>query len=102
MNQHRLRRATKHAAMFASLLAITSPAFGAEVYGTVTVDGRPFVGTLTLPDGSQIQIANGEYRIFLPAGIYPVVFEQNGQRLDATIQSSSVPVSQDIRLVSPR
>jgi hypothetical protein len=95
----RLRAASRHAAMFVSLLAITAPAFGAEVSGMVTLDGRPFVGKLKLSDGTQVDIIDGQYRIFVAAGDYPVTFEhQNGRTFRATIHSSTVPVNRDINL----
>jgi len=95
----RLRAASGHAAMFISLLAITAPAFSAEVSGKVYLDGRPFVGRLTLPNGSQVDI-NGDYKIFVPAGVYSVVLDENGRQFGTTIQSSTVPVVQDINLSS--
>jgi len=94
----RLRVVSKYAAIFISSLAIGAPAFGEEVSGKVYVDNRPFVGKLKLSDGTQIDINNGEYRIFVPAGDYPVTFESNGRAFPATIHSSTVPVNIDIYL----
>jgi hypothetical protein len=88
--------------MFISVLAVAGPALAAEVSGRVTLDNQPFVGLLKLPDGSEVQITNGEFRIFVPAGEYQVKFETGGRSIPATIQSSTLPVSQDINLVSQR
>ena len=94
----RLRAAYRHAAMFVLLFTISAPAFCAEVSGKVTLDGQPFDGMLTLPNGVQVHIQNGEYRILIPDGAYPVVFDKDGRRFHATIESSTVPVRQDIIL----
>ena len=96
-----LRSATRLAAMFIPFLTVTTPAFGAEVSGTATIDGRPFAGTLRLPDGTHVDITNGEYRVFVPAGVYTVVLD-NGRRFNATIKSSTIPVTQNINLDSQR
>lgn len=94
----RLRAASRHAAVFISLLAITSPAFGEEVYGKVILEGSPFNGTLTLSDGSKVDISNGDYKLFVPAGDYPVIFEKDGKKYSATIHSSTVRLNRDINL----
>lgn len=96
-----LRAASRLAAMFIPLLSFATPAFGAEVSGTVTIDGRPFVGTLTLPDGTHVDITKGEYRVFVPAGVYQVALD-NGRRFNATIKSSTIPVTYNINLDSQR
>ena len=96
-----LRAATRLGAMFIPLLAFATPAFGAEISGTVTIDGRPFAGTLTLPDGTHVDIRNGEYRIFAPAGVYTVILD-NGRKFKETITSSTIPVTQNINLDSQR
>ena len=96
-----LRAATRLAAIFISFLTFATPAFGAEVSGTVIIDGRPFAGTLTLPDGTHVDITKGEYRIFVPAGVYTVVLD-NGRKFNATIKSSTIPVTQNINLDSQR
>jgi hypothetical protein len=96
-----LRAATRLGALLIPSMAFAGPAFGAEVSGTVTIDGRPFVGTLTLPDATRVDIRNGEYRIFVPAGVYAVVLD-NGRRFTETIKSSTIPVSQNINLDSQR
>ena len=93
------RAATRLAAILIALLGFAAPAFGAEVSGRVVLDNRPFVGTLTLPDGTHVDITNGEYRIFVAAGVYNVVFD-NGRKFSVTIKSSTIPVSQDINLDS--
>jgi hypothetical protein len=88
------------AAIFVSLVAFTSPAIGEEVSGRVYLDNQPFSGRLKLPDGSEIGITGGIYRIFVPAGDYAVTFEHlpDGRPYAATIQSSTVPVTRDIYL----
>jgi hypothetical protein len=87
------------AAISISMLATSSPAFGAEVSGRVLLDSRPFVGKLVLQDGTEINIVNGEYKIFVPAGVYRVVFD-NGRKFSATLTSSTIPVNQNIDLDS--
>ena len=77
---------------------VTGPAYGAEVSGTVRLDNQPFNGKLRLPDGSQVDVNNGQFSIFVPAGEYKVTFETEGRSFSATIQSSTVPVTQDINL----
>lgn len=88
------------AAIFFALVAFASPAIGEEVSGRVYLDNQPFSGRLKLPDGSQIDIKDGIYRIFVPAGDYAVTFEHlpDGRPYAATIQSSTVPVARDIYL----
>ena len=85
----------------ASLLAFATPAFGAEVSGRVLIDQQPFNGTLTLPDGTRVNVTNGQYKVFLPAGVHTVVFD-NGRKFEATIKSSTIAVVQDINLDSQR
>jgi hypothetical protein len=99
-NEH-LRSACRYGAILISLLAIATPAFAEEVSGRVYLNGSRFVGTLRLPDGSQVEI-NGEYRLVMPAGEYHVTFVQSGRPFPAIIQSSTVPVRQDIKLDSSR
>ena len=98
--KHRLLAAGRHAPILLFLVALSTPTIGAEVSGMVTLDGRPFSGTLLLQQsGVQVEINNGEYRVLVPAGVYDVVVsDAKGQTFKATIQSSTAPIRWDIEL----
>ncbi len=84
----------------AVLLAVLNHADAGPVSGTITLNGQPFTGILVLPNGLEVRITAGRYRITLDPGTYNLRFLTNdGQEVGTrTVQSSATSLHQDISL----
>jgi hypothetical protein len=73
------------------------PLHAGEVYGRVTLEGRPFAGSVTLPDGTSMPVRNGEYSAFLIPGSHQLTF-RNGREWTVRVQSIPQRRQQDVTL----
>lgn len=86
------------ATRIALLVMLATRIEAGPVSGTITLNGHPFNGTMTLPNGATIPVRDGRYQISLPPGTYTLVFTGEGGSWSKSIESAAAPVTENIHL----
>src|SRR5260370_1193908 len=75
-------------------LGVGSYASANWVSGTISVNGEPYSGMLTLPNGTELPIQGGQFRVFLVPGTYSLsITTKEGRRQQFTVTSDPLLIS---------